>query len=183
MLVANAIFHFYDSLIQHSDQVVTAAVSMAEHVHAYPGYAQKFINKCTDNSLSKKAIGALYNTILSYKASISGSDSLVTTHIPRFSHLYAILKALRSEIMFKKKWKRVIIDLNDLHGHLGLNIPINNSGTFRCPLALVKEQLQKHGSWKSNRFVSRTMQTPIGYFRASISSEMNNTIRSVEFWG
>lgn len=143
--VADDIYRFYDCLSHESEPIVAAPVSMAAYVHDFPSYVQEFIENCSDKSLSRKAISALYTTIVAYESNLPEDRRLVSTYLPRISYLHAIIKALGEEKLYKEKWRRAFIDLNDLHFHLAFELPISRTGIYRCPLLLLKEQLSKYG--------------------------------------
>lgn len=146
--VADEVFKFYDSLTQRSERIIDEAPeSMLDHVRECHPVVQQFVENCSGISLSRKAIAIIVNMTACYESGLDPEQRIVTKFIPRLSHLHAVLKALRTNRLFTEKSSRTIIDLNDLHGHLDMDIPVNTTGTFRCPLALLKQQVQKNGTW------------------------------------
>lgn len=111
-----------------------------------PPYVKQFLENCSHMSLSKAAITAMYETIVSYEASIPEDCRLISEHIPCVSHLHALLKAVCADRMHDEGWRRSIVDLNNLHFHLLLAVPINTTGTFQCPLVLLRHKLDKIGT-------------------------------------
>lgn len=108
--VSDDIHLFYKSLIQHSEPVVSAPVNVLHRVRQCPEYVQRFIDNCSDKTLSKQAITAIYDTVASYETNLPEKLRLVTEHIPSAGHLHALLRAIRTDRLYEEGWRKDVID-------------------------------------------------------------------------
>lgn len=143
--VADDIYGMYDSLTQWSERLVPEPVIVPDYVHQFPSSVKEFINHYNKETLSVPSINRLYALFVRYENGLPEELRVLTKHIPRESAVHRKLRVVRMAKLYEEGWKVAVIDLNDLHAPLGLGIPINRSGTFRCPLRIALHELDHRG--------------------------------------
>lgn len=143
--VADEIYAFYDSLTQFSKPLVPSQVTVMDKVVDLPASVISFLECCSCRSFSRQQATKIHSMFVSRESHLPEKYRQITTHIPRPAILHRILKAFRDDHLHTEGWKRAIIDLNELHYQHGFQMPLNETGTFRCPLDLFHRELNRLG--------------------------------------
>lgn len=143
MCVAHDICRFFSCLTQYIVPIVAASVNILEHGNYFAPYIKHILQIFSHRSPPNVAITAMYETIVSLETSLSEDCRLISDYIPCVSHLHAVLKAVRADRLHEERSRRSIIYLNDSHFQLRLAVATNTTGTFRCPLVLLRQQLDQ----------------------------------------
>lgn len=169
--VAHDIHLFYYCLTHFSEIIVTTPVNIMEQIIEYPTSIRCFLDNCESSGFSRGQIKAVYNMLIIFESDLPEEHRVLSNHIRTVAQLEGLLNAMRDEKMYTERWKRSIIDLNELNQGLGLRLPLNRTGTFRCPLELLREQLQEHGLCAVKKFEKSTDESG----RRTYSCPINGT--------
>lgn len=143
--VVDDISTFFGSLNQYSVPLVASSVPIAEHIRNCPNAVQLFVENCSKITWKREHIDGVYNMIVLYGSELPEEFRNITRNIPTITQLHAILGAIKTERLHKDGWQRAFIDLSDLSHHLNLPLRVNDTGKFRCPVALMRRQLDEYG--------------------------------------
>lgn len=183
--VSNDIYAFYSCLAQYSALIVQSAVEATGQVEAFPDSVQCFLQHFATTSMTRPQVSSFHSFMLQYESGFPVQYRFISKHIPRAGILHPILRRRRQATLHKEKWHKAFIDLNDTNSHLNIALPVNSTGTFRCPLQLAKDQLDIHGLSVLQRFRrctnaagERTFSCPIdGIILEKYSDTMGETDR------
>lgn len=123
--VATDIFNFYDNLDHHSKAVVAKSTHTLFDAHRQCEPLWDFLQSCALLAFSKAQVMELYFLFKTQQAHLPVMYRYISHNVLELQHMHGALRAIRDYKKFEEGWRRAFINLNDLHAHLKLDIPIN----------------------------------------------------------
>lgn len=157
--VADDIFSFYDSLTQHSEPMVPEQVHVPDAGNNMSTSIHQFLDYIRRENLTQNAVRRLYNVIIRLEDNLQQEFQVFSLHLPSVHYLLKVLKTTRIAKLYDEGWRVAFIDLNDMNRSLKLNVAVNQTGTYRCPLDLAVRELTRLGITELRPFQSTTSAT------------------------